>query len=224
MQQGERVAEHGQPGRVAGEGLRLARQLGAARALLHRSCGEMIDDALDVRPGGERGRQRMVGVERHRAFEQVERARISLGIERQDAGHGPERQVVRAELAVRLLLGTIDLGEAQAGLKGRGDARRKMFAGSRVLADGAVGAVRPQVTAGIDLDQPKGQARLPAPSPHDAGQTVARRSRLARDGNACPRQRGGELVGHEAGDLGVLRAGFDRLQDDGQTIATGGEE
>jgi hypothetical protein len=184
----------------------------------------MIDDALDMRPGGERGRQRMVGVERHRAFEQVERARISLGIERKDAGHGPQRQVVRAELAVRLLLGAIDLGETQAGLKGRGDSRRQMFAGRRVLADGAIGTVRPQVTARVDFDQPQGQARLPAPSPHDAGQTVACRSRLARDGNAGPCQRGGELVGNEAGDLGVLRTGFDRLQEDGQTIATGREE
>ncbi len=184
----------------------------------------MIDDALDVRPGGECGRQRMVGVERHRAVEQVERARIALRIERQNAGHGPERQVVRAELAVRLLLGAIDLGEAQAGLEGRGDARREMFPGRRVLADGAVGTVRPQVTACVDLDQSKGQPGLPAPSPHDAGQPVARRSRLPRDGNARPRQRGGELVGHEAGDLGVLRAGFDRLQNDGQAIAAGGEE
>ena len=80
----------------------------------------MIDDALDVRPGGERGRQCMVGVERHRAFEQVERARISLGIERQNTGHSPEGLVVRAELAVGRLLGTIDLGEAQWSAPPRG--------------------------------------------------------------------------------------------------------
>ena len=49
----------------------------------------MIDDALRVRPRGERGRQRMVGVELHRAFQQVEGARIAAGIERQNAGHGP---------------------------------------------------------------------------------------------------------------------------------------
>ena len=125
-------------------------------------------------------------------------------------------QVVRAELAVRLLLGAIDLGKAQAGLKGRGDSRGEMFAGRRVLADGAVGAVRPQVTARVDLDQPKGQARLPAPAPHDAGQTIARRSRLSRDGDAGPGQRGCEFVGNEAGDLAVLRARLDRLEDEGQ--------
>ena len=129
-----------------------------------------------------------------------------------------------AELAVRLLLRAIDLGEAQAGLKGCRDPRRQMLPGSRVLADGAVRTVRPQVTARIDLDQPQGEARLPTPSPHDAGQTVARRSRLPRDGDAGPRQGGGEFVGHEAGDLGVLRAGFDRLQDDRQAIAAGREE
>ena len=129
-----------------------------------------------------------------------------------------------AELAVRLLLRAIDLGEAQAGLKGCRDARRQMFPGSGVLADRAVGTVRPQVTARIDLDQPQGEAGLPTPSPHDAGQAVARRSRLPRDGDAGPRQGGGELVGHEAGDLGVLRAGFDRLQDDRQAIAAGREE
>ena len=69
VQQGEGVAEHGEHRRVGGEGLRLARQVGAAGALLHGSRGEMIDDALRMRPGGERGRQRVVGVAVHRAFQ-----------------------------------------------------------------------------------------------------------------------------------------------------------
>ena len=184
----------------------------------------MIDDALHVRPRRERGCQCMAGIDIHRPFEHVERVGIAVGIERKHARHGPEREVVGAELAVRLLLGAIDLGKAQARLEGGGDARRKMLARRRVLADGAIRTMRPQVTARVDLDQPQGQPRLPAPSAHDTGETVARRSRLSCDGNAGPRQRGGEFVGNEAGDLGILRTGLDRLQDDGQAIATGGEE
>src|SRR5216684_4999745 len=55
VEQGEGVAEDGEHHRVAGEGLRLAREIGAARALLDRRRGEMIDDALDAGPGGKRG-------------------------------------------------------------------------------------------------------------------------------------------------------------------------
>ena len=225
VQQGEGVAEHGKHRRVAGEGLCLARQVGASRALLHRSCGEMIDDALRVRPCGERGRQRMVGVALHRAFQQVECARISLGIERQDAGHRPERQVVRRRARpsgfcwARSISARRRHGCRAAAIRvARCSSRR------RVLADRAIGTVRPQVTAGFGLDQSKGQARLPAPSPHDAGQMVARRSRLPRNGDAGPRQRGGELVGNAAGDLAILRTRLDRLQGDRQAIAAGREE
>ena len=70
----------------------------------------------------------MVGVELHRAFQQIERAGIAVGIERQNAGHGAQSEVVRAELAVRLLLGAIDLGKAQAGLDRRGNARGEVLA------------------------------------------------------------------------------------------------
>ena len=88
----------------------------------------MIDDALDVRPGGERRRQGMVGIAIHRLFQELEGAGIAARIERKNAGHGPEREVVRAELAVRLLLGAVDLGQAQAGLNRRGDSGGEMFA------------------------------------------------------------------------------------------------
>ena len=143
VHQGEGVAEHGKRGRVGGEGLCLVRQVGAARALLGGRRREMIDDALRMRPGGERGRQRMAGVALHRALQQIEGARIAVGIERQNAGHGAQRQVVRAELAVRLLLGAIDLGKAQAGLHRRGDARGEVLARRGVLADGAIARSAP---------------------------------------------------------------------------------
>ena len=69
MEEGEGVAENGKHCGIAGEILRLASQFGASRAVFLRSYGEMIDDALPVCPSGERGRQRMVGVALHRAFQ-----------------------------------------------------------------------------------------------------------------------------------------------------------
>jgi hypothetical protein len=224
VHQGEGIAEHSKHRCVGGEGLGLTRQVGAQRALLHGTRREMIDDALRVCPRGERGRQSMVGIELHRAFQQFEGARIAAGIERQNARHRAEGEVVRARLAVRLLLGAIDLGKAQAGLDRRGDPGGEMLARRGVLADGAIRTVRPQVTAGIGLDQPQGQPRLPAPSAHHAGQAIARRSRLPGDGDAGPSQRGGELVGNQAGDLVILGACLDRLQGEGQPIAAGDKD
>src|SRR5712672_4708241 len=69
MQEGEGVAEDGKYCRVAGEILCLSSQFGASRAVLVRGGGDMVDDALPICPGGERGRQRMVGVALHRALQ-----------------------------------------------------------------------------------------------------------------------------------------------------------
>src|SRR6266851_4846202 len=60
VKQSEGVAEDGKHGRVAGEGECPPREIGASRALLERRRGEMIDDALHMRPGGERGGEGVV--------------------------------------------------------------------------------------------------------------------------------------------------------------------
>jgi hypothetical protein len=84
--------------------------------------------------------------------------------------------------------------------------------------------MRPQVMAGLDLDQAKDQARLPARSSYRTGQMIARRSRLGGDGNAGPKQRGRKLVGDAASDLAMFRTCLDRTEGDRRPIAARGKE
>ena len=89
-----------------------------------------------------------------------------------------------------------------------------MFLGGIIVMQGAVGAVRPELTAGFAIDQAEGQARLRALAADRAGQLVARRSRLARDRNAGARQRGGEILAKYAGDFEMFRGRLDRAKGD----------
>jgi len=59
--------------------------------------------------------------------EQIERARIPLGIERKHARHGPQGKVVRAEVSAGLAQRVLDFGRAQRRLKGRGNPRGEEF-------------------------------------------------------------------------------------------------
>jgi hypothetical protein len=161
----------------------------------------------------------MAGIAVDRALQEIEGARIALGVEREHAGHGPEGQLVRAEIDIGRAPGALDLGEAQAGLERGGDARREMLLGRRVVAERAVGAVGPEVIAGLGLDQPEGQAGLPSCSAQVPGQVIARRLRPAGHGNAGPGQRGGQLVGNEAGKLAMLGTHLDREEGDGRAVA-----
>ena len=125
----QRITEDGQHRGVAAQRPRLVHELEASGALL-QGCGrEMVDDTLNMRPGGKRGRERMVRIPFHRAIEQFERAGIAVGIEREHAGHRPQREVVRAEVGRRLAQRVIDLGQPQAWLQRRRDPGREMLLG-----------------------------------------------------------------------------------------------
>ena len=113
VEQCEGVAEDGKHGGIAGKRPRLLRQFDAAGALLPRFGGKMIDHALNVSPGRKRCREGVVRVLFHRAVEQFDRARISLGVERQHARHRPEREVVRTEVIARFSQRVIDLRNAK---------------------------------------------------------------------------------------------------------------
>jgi hypothetical protein len=142
VQEGEGVTENGEYSSVSAQRLRLPGQFGAFGAILVRSCGEMIDHALTIRPRRECGRQRIVGIELHRAFKQVQRMGVALGIERKHAGHRPQRYVVRAQIGFRLAAGAIDFREAQAWLHRRDDFGGQMLVDNSLVIERAIGTVR----------------------------------------------------------------------------------
>ena len=91
-----------------------------------------------------------------RAIEQLQRAGIAVGIERENAGHGAQRQIVRrSRHGRRLSQRVIDFGQPQAWLQRRGDPDGKMFAASGFVAQDAIGAMRPELAAGFGVDQPE---------------------------------------------------------------------
>jgi len=57
-------------------------------------------------------------------------------------GIAPQRQVVRAQIDVRLAAGAIDFRQAQARLQRRDDSGSKMLAGSSVISECAVATMR----------------------------------------------------------------------------------
>ena len=179
----------------------------------------MIDHALTVRPRRERGRQRIVGITLHRAFQQVQRVRIALGVERKHAGHRPQRHVVRAQIGLRFAAGALDFGKAQAWLHRRDDLGGQMLVDSGVVTKRAIGTMRRQMTAGFGVDQPEGQACFPVRSADGADQMIARRAGLPDDSGAGPRQSDRKLIGDAVRDVAVFRAGVDRAQRHGRPIA-----
>src|SRR5439155_24200069 len=103
----------------------------------------------------------------------------------------------------------IDLGLAEAGLQRRGDAERDMLGRLGVAAERTVAALRPQVIAGLAVDQPKSEPRLLPLHAQAAAQAIARRARLAGDGDAGTAQRSRQRVGHAAGGVLGARRPFD---------------
>src|SRR5262245_56110749 len=81
--------------------------------------------------------------------------------------------------------------------------------------------MRPQMAAGLAIDQAQDQPGLPAIVPDAAGEMIARRGLLAADRNAGASQRRGELIGDGAGGLVVFGLGLDRT--DRQARAVGPE-
>ena len=112
----------------------------------------------------------MVGIARHRAFQQVQRMGVALGIERKHLRHRPQRQVMRTEIGIRLAAGAIDFRKAQAWLHRRDDPGGEMFVEDGVIAKRAIGAMRRQMAAGFGVDQTESQAGLPARSADRADQ------------------------------------------------------
>jgi hypothetical protein len=219
LHQGESIAKDREHRGVAGKGLGLAGQIQTADAILVRIFCQVIDDALSMRPRGQRGRERIVGVAFPGTLQQLERARIALRVERKHAGHRPERQIVNAQINIRLPQGAVDFGNTQGRPKRRDQLGGQVFRGNRVAAGRAIGAVRPEITSCLGLDQSKGQAGLPIQSAKRAGQGILRRTRPTCDRNSGARQRGRKLVGDVAGGLGVLGRGVDRKQGDFHSVA-----
>src|ERR1700704_2964069 len=160
VKQSEGVAENSQYCRVPRQGLCFPRQLCASSVVLRRRFGKMIDDALPIRPRGERGCQRIVRIAIHRALQKIDRARIAVGFERKNMRHRPERQVVRAQVAIWLSMGTLNLRKTQRWLKRRRNSGGKMLVGSSITIENAIGTIRREVAARSGLDQSKDQARL----------------------------------------------------------------
>ena len=71
------------------------RIFGAARAVLRRIGAEVIHDALAIGPRGECKGQRIVGIAAHRLVEKLDRARIAGRLQRQNALHRAQRQILR---------------------------------------------------------------------------------------------------------------------------------
>ena len=101
-EQRQRVAEHGQHGGVTAQCPCLVRQFEAAGALLHRRMREVIDHALDMRPCRQRVGERMVRILVHRTLEHFQRAGIAGGVERKNARHRTQREIMRVEAGRRL--------------------------------------------------------------------------------------------------------------------------
>jgi len=58
----------------------------------------------------------------------------------------------------------LDFGQPQIGAEAPGDSSGQIFFGIGVVAENAVGAVRPELAAGFVVDQPKDKAGLRARS------------------------------------------------------------
>ena len=172
----------------------------------------MIDDTLNMRPGGKRGRERMVRVDLQRAIEQFERAGVAVGIEGENAGHGAQRQIVGAEAGRRLSQRVIDLGQPQTWLQRRRDPDREMFAACGFVAQDTIGAMRPELAAGFGVDQPDDELGLDTRSPDRCGQKMAGRPRPRDDRNPGARQCGHEVVGNIGGHLPIFRRRLDRTK------------
>ena len=95
VEQRQRIAQDGQHRGVVAQRPRLVHEFEASRALLRGRGREMIDDALDMRPGGQRGRERMVRVRsaaRDRAVPARGHCRWRRGRERRAWRAAPDRR------------------------------------------------------------------------------------------------------------------------------------
>ena len=165
----------------------------------------MIDDALNMRPGGKRGREGMVRVHLQRAIEQFQRAGIAVGVEGENTGHGAQRQIVGAEAGRRFSQRVIDLGQPQAWLQRRGDPDGKMFAASGFVAQDAIGAMRPELAAGFGVDQPDDELGVDA-RPLIAAVKRWRAARLPVTTEIPARVSAvDEIVGHIGSHLAIFR-------------------
>ena len=114
----------------------------------------MIDGALNIRPGRQRGGERIGRIQLHRALQQFERAGIAVGIESDNTRHRAQREIVCAEAGRRLMQRVIDLGQPQALLKRRSDPDGEVFPVCSFVAQDIVGAMRPELAARFRVDQP----------------------------------------------------------------------
>ncbi len=122
----------------------------------------MINHALRMRPGCEAGRKRVLRIALARALEQLERTRVSLGVHREDVGHGPQRQVVGTEVGIGLAARPIDLRETQAGLQRRHDARGLLLVEAESGPRCGVAPMRPEMPSRLGIEQPERQAQRAA--------------------------------------------------------------
>ena len=169
----------------------------------------MVDDTLQMRPCRQRHSERLARILVDRLLQQVQRPRIAFGVEGEHAGHGAQREVMRAQFVARLAQRVLDLRRAQARLQRRGDARGEILLGGRIAAHQAVGAMRPELPAARTFDQTKQQPHLRAAAAHRTAELIARQMRLAHHRHAGAGQRGRQVGGDVTSRLGVIGFGLD---------------
>ena len=160
VEQGQRVAEHGQHGGIAAEDPGLPREFETAQAVRAWIGREMIDDTLDMRPRRQRDRERMAGIKVHRSGEISNARALPSASSAITPGMALSTSSCGAELGARLPQRTIDLGTSQMRLQRRDDPGREMLVGDAFVDQNAVAAMRPELPAGLAVEQAKQQVPL----------------------------------------------------------------
>src|SRR5215212_8348534 len=120
-EQRESIAEHRKNHGVSRKSPRLFSKCAASCEIVLRIGTETIGYALNVGPGRQRRRQCVLRIVFHGAIQQFKRTCIAFVIKREHPRHGPEREVVRGEVGVRLSQRVVYLRKPEAWLKRGGD-------------------------------------------------------------------------------------------------------
>src|ERR1051326_3414322 len=111
-----------------------------------------------VAPGGKAVRERVIRLQLERALEQRQRLRGPVRNRRIDQRNGTEDEIVGVEIVRALTLDALDLRLAQARLDGGDYAHRELVLEREDVVEGAVVALRPDVSPGFRLDDLTGNA------------------------------------------------------------------
>src|SRR3984885_14638784 len=133
-------------GRPLGQGQR-------ARLALRNVLRPIVDGALRMAPTGERQGERIVGMDRERLFQQIERLGALFLLQRPDIRHGAHGIIVSPQILRALAPRTLDLGDANRRLQ-----LTRYLLGYAILQiknviDGAVMTPGPDMGAALGLYQ-----------------------------------------------------------------------